>query len=67
MFQYLMIFLQRTFVSLDFIFKEGKTTKITGPWLEAIRNTNSEIQNLFFDIDQYKNYSLQEFIDAICV
>ena len=67
--------LRRASVKLDYKFRDGKVTKISGPWQEAIRyvlgsSSNQEYDALFskqfHNLDQFQDESLDVFVDA-CV
>eukprot|EP00928_Gymnodinium_smaydae_P100356 TRINITY_DN9823_c2_g4_i1.p1 TRINITY_DN9823_c2_g4~~TRINITY_DN9823_c2_g4_i1.p1 ORF type:complete len:2328 (+),score=476.05 TRINITY_DN9823_c2_g4_i1:208-6984(+) len=68
-------YLRRASISLDYIDKEGKTVKITGPWKQAIlyvlnRASNPKydeiFQRQFFDLNQHEKKPLAEFVDILC-
>jgi hypothetical protein len=70
-----LFYLRRGSIALEFIAKDEKVTKITGPWLEAIRyvlnsSSNAHYDRIFeaqfFDLNQHKQLPLGEFIDALC-
>jgi len=75
----ILFYLRRSSVRLQFVAKErngsDETTKITGPWLEAIeyvhdRSPNPHYDEIFskqfFDLDQHENLPLPDFIDVLC-
>jgi len=74
-----LFYLRRSSVSLEFVAKErherDETSKITGPWLEAIRYVLNKAPNAhydtifrsqFFDLNQHENMPLSEFVDVLC-
>jgi hypothetical protein len=71
----ILFFLRRCSVSLEFIDDE-KTTKISGPWREAIlyvlgrANPNSHYDSIFkrqfLELDQHQDVPLSNFIDVMC-
>ena len=67
--------LRRASVKLDYKFRDGKVTKISGPWQEAIRYVLGSSQNKEYDalfskqfhnLDQFQDESLDVFVDALC-
>ena len=67
--------LRRASVKLDYKFRDGKVTKISGPWQEAIRyvlgsSSNNEYDALFsaqfHNLDQFQDEPLETFVDALC-
>ena len=69
-------FFSRTSVHIEYVTKEGKTTKISGPWLEAIlyvvgkarlnKHYDSILGSQFFDLDQHADLSLDDFVNVLC-
>jgi hypothetical protein len=70
-----LFYLNRASIHLTYIEKEKKTTKITGPWKQAIlyvigRATNAHYDSIFekqfFDLNQHKNLPLDDFVEVLC-
>mmetsp|Transcript_16564 Transcript_16564/g.40507 ORF Transcript_16564/g.40507 Transcript_16564/m.40507 type:complete len:2315 (+) Transcript_16564:297-7241(+) len=71
-----LFYLRRSSVLLEYIEKEGDVVKIAGPWKEAIlyvlnraeSNTHYDdiFKRQFFDLNQYQNATLDDFIDHLC-
>ena len=70
-----LFYLRRSSVLLDFVAKEEKVTKITGPWKEAIlyvlnsapnAHYESIFEKQFFDLNQHQHLPLRSFIDVLC-
>lgn len=70
-----LFYLRRASVALDFIDRDGKVIKITGPWREAIlyvlnRSSNpyydAIFEGQFFDLNQHRHLPLAEFVEALC-
>eukprot|EP00746_Dinoflagellata_sp_MGD_P124033 gnl/MRDRNA2_/MRDRNA2_58642_c0_seq1.p1 gnl/MRDRNA2_/MRDRNA2_58642_c0~~gnl/MRDRNA2_/MRDRNA2_58642_c0_seq1.p1 ORF type:complete len:1612 (+),score=292.79 gnl/MRDRNA2_/MRDRNA2_58642_c0_seq1:504-4838(+) len=71
-----LFYLRRSSIALEFIEKEEKIIKITGPWKEAILyvlnagspNTHYDaiFSQQFFDLNQHEKLPLGEFIEALC-
>eukprot|EP00937_MAST-01D_sp_MAST-1D-sp2_P002830 g2830.t1 len=67
--------LRRSSIKLEYIEREAKVVKISGPWREAIlyvldRATNAHydaiFQKQFFDLNQHEALPLEDFIDRLC-
>ena len=78
-FVFLLFLLRRCSVQLDYIWEEGtganKTTKIAGPWVNAILYVNGNrpdkhydeiFSKQFFDLEQHNRLPLREFIGVLC-
>ena len=70
-----LIYLRRCSVQLEYKAEEDNVTKISGPWLEAIkyvlnRERNDHYEEIFgrqfFDLNQHKDMPLDGFIDVLC-
>ena len=70
-----LFYLDRTCVKLVFRHKVKDIQKISGPWLHAIdyvlnKNQNSHYESIFekqfFDLNQHKNMSLDDFVEILC-
>ena len=74
-----LFYLRRASVHLAFEEKDKSVTKITGPWIEAIRyvlkkgpaaeangHYDSIFSNQFFDLNRYEGTPLRQFIDVLC-
>jgi hypothetical protein len=74
-----LFYLRRCSVQLEYVAKErngrDETTKITGPWLNAIkyvlnRAPNAHYESIFskqfFDLNQHQGMPLAHFIDVLC-
>jgi len=70
-------YLRRASIDLDYIEKEKGTTKITGPWKRAIlyvlgggnvgnEHYDSIFEQQFFNLNQYADAPLAEFVDVLC-
>eukprot|EP00536_Pseudo-nitzschia_multiseries_P000059 jgi/Psemu1/321429/estExt_fgenesh1_pg.C_20043 len=71
----LLIYLRRSSIRLEFRESEGNARYISGPWKEAIlyvlgRSTNSHYDSIispqFFDLNQFRDLPLDDFIEALC-
>lgn len=77
-FMLVLFYLERSSISLQFMAKENKVTKITGPWKEAIEfvlggrgapqndHYDEVFRRQFFDLRQYKDIPLDQFIEIVC-
>ena len=80
MFILVLFYLRRSSVALRYNVKERSsgrgedTTKIAGPWLEAIKYVLNEAPNAhyesifekqFFDLNQHKDLSLDDFVEVL--
>ena len=74
-FIFVLLYLRRCSVHLEFIEEEDNVKKISGPWKAAImyvlgRTSNNHydciFQRQFFDLNQHKNMPLDGFIDILC-
>ena len=74
-FALVLFYLRRASVHLGFEEKDKNTTKISGPWIEAIRYVLKKVDNAhydsifakqFFDLDRYEATPLRDFIDMLC-
>jgi hypothetical protein len=70
-----LFYLRRGSIALEFLEKDAKVTKITGPWKEAIlyvlnSSSNAHYDRIFepqfFDLNQHEQLPLGDFIDALC-
>lgn len=70
-----LFYLRRSSVALDYIEREGKVVKISGPWKEAILYVLNKVQNQhydsifeqqFFDLSIHEHLPLTDFIDVLC-
>ena len=70
-----LLYLRRASVSLDFIEREEKVVKITGPWKAAIlyalnrassAHYDAVFARQFFDLHQHADLPLPAFVDALC-
>ena len=76
-----LFYLRRASVHLGFEEKDKSVTKITGPWIEAIRyvlkkgpaaadtangHYDAIFSNQFFDLNCYEETPLRHFIEALC-
>eukprot|EP00931_Biecheleriopsis_adriatica_P048723 TRINITY_DN28156_c0_g1_i1.p1 TRINITY_DN28156_c0_g1~~TRINITY_DN28156_c0_g1_i1.p1 ORF type:complete len:2295 (-),score=500.02 TRINITY_DN28156_c0_g1_i1:122-7006(-) len=70
-----LIYLRRASIALEFIDKDQKVQKISGPWREAIlyvlnRSANAHydtiFQKQFFDLSQHEDLPLHQFVDELC-
>ena len=70
-----LLYLRRCSIALDFIEREQKVVKITGPWKAAIlyavnRAANSQYERIFegefFDLNQHEALALPAFVDVLC-
>ena len=70
-----LLYLWRASIALEFIEKENKVRKITGPWRQAIlyvlnRTSNAPYDAIFApqfsDLNQHERLPLAAFIDALC-
>ena len=70
-----LIYLRRASISLEFVEKEERVTKISGPWKAAIlyvlnRAANKHYDRIFrhqfFDLNQHEELPLVDFIDILC-
>jgi hypothetical protein len=71
-----LFYLRRSSVQLEYIEHEGDVVKIAGPWKEAIlyvlnrADSNPHYDEIFerqfFDLNQYRDASLDDFIDRLC-
>uniref|UniRef100_A0A7S4AAQ7 Uncharacterized protein n=1 Tax=Pseudo-nitzschia australis TaxID=44445 RepID=A0A7S4AAQ7_9STRA len=71
----LLIYLRRSSIRLEFREGEGNTKYISGPWRVAIlyvlgKSVNSDYDSIlspqFFDLNQFENLPLDNFIEALC-
>jgi len=74
-FTLVLFYLQRCSVNLLYYERDGKVTKISGPWKDAILyvlgvKSNPDYEKIFsrqfFDLDKHKNHSLPEFVEVLC-
>lgn len=71
-----LFYLRRSSVLLEYIERDGDVVKIAGPWKEAIlyvlnrAEANSHYDDIFkrqfFDLNQYQNDPLDDFIEHLC-
>jgi hypothetical protein len=70
-----LFYLRRSSVLIEFIDREDKIVKITGPWKEAImyvlnRAPNAHYDEIFepqfFDLNQHERLPLTDFIEVLC-
>ena len=76
-----LFYLRRASVALEFVYRDAKVTKITGPWKEAIQYVLNQRVNTrydaifarqFFNLNQYEQLPLSSddgtpnFIDSLC-
>ena len=70
-----LLYLRRASIKLEFIEREEKVVKISGPWRAAILYALEKQQNehydaifngQFFDLNQHQALPLPAFVDALC-
>ena len=70
-----LLYLIRCSINLTFNHEERKIKKITGPWLEASKYAlqkiddsqyNSIFEKQFFDLNQYHDVPLDDFVEILC-
>eukprot|EP00980_Cylindrotheca_fusiformis_P003809 scaffold839_cov138-Cylindrotheca_fusiformis.AAC.4 len=71
-----LFYLRRSSVQLEYIEREGDVVKISGPWKEAILyvlnraeanpHYDEIFERQFFDLNQHRHASLDDFIDLLC-
>lgn len=70
-----LFYLRRASVALEFIEKDDRVIKITGPWKEAIlyvlsrteiKHYDEVFEKQFFDLTQTEHLPLDNFVDELC-
>ena len=70
-----LFYLRRASVALEFIEKDDRVIKITGPWKEAIlyvlsrteiKHYDEGFEKQFFDLTQTEHLPLDNFVDELC-
>ena len=79
LFVLVLFFLRRASIALEYVEREEKITKITGPWKAAIQyvlsrasgsasnaHYDSIFEGQFFDLNQHSALPLSDFVDILC-